>query len=71
MYYYDRVEQKSTAKGRRVKRMNRLTQYIISKIGKFKHEINLEAHAYDRLYWMDLRQRGIKSDLEIELPQSP
>lgn len=44
--------------------MNRLTQYIISKIGKFKHEIDLEAHAYDRLYWLDLRQRGIKSDLE-------
>ncbi|MEE0596778.1 MAG: hypothetical protein UDD43_08690 [Agathobacter sp.] len=44
--------------------MNRLTQYIISKIGKFKHEIDLEAHAYDRLYWIDLRQRGIKSDLE-------
>ena len=44
--------------------MNRLQQYIIGKIGKFKHEIDMEAHAYDRLYWMDLRQRGMKRDLE-------
>ena len=44
--------------------MNRLQQYIFGKLGKLKHEIDLEAHAYDRLYWMDLRQRGIKEDLE-------
>ncbi len=44
--------------------MNRLQQYVFGKLGKLKHEIDLEAHAYDRLYWMDLRQRGIKSDLE-------
>ena len=44
--------------------MNRLQQYIFGKLGKFKHEIDLEAHAYDRLYWMDLRQRGMKNDLE-------
>lgn len=44
--------------------MNRLQQYIFGKLGKLKHEIDLEAHAYDRLYWMDLRQRGMKEDLE-------
>lgn len=44
--------------------MNRLQQYIFGKLGKLKHEIDLEAHAYDRLYWMDLRQRGMKNDLE-------
>jgi alkaline phosphatase len=32
--------------------VNRLQQYIIGKIGKFKHEIDMEAHAYDRLYYM-------------------
>lgn len=44
--------------------MNRLQQYVFGKLGKLKHEIDLEAHAYDRLYWMDLRQRGMKEDLE-------
>ena len=53
---------KRTAEGR--VSMNRLQQYIFGKLGKLKHEIDLEAHAYDRLYWMDLRQRGMKEDLE-------
>lgn len=44
--------------------MNRLQQYVFGKLGKLKHEIDLEAHAYDWLYWMDLRQRGMKEDLE-------
>lgn len=42
----------------------RLKEYIIRKIGKLKHEVDLEAHARDRLYWMDLRQRGMKNDIE-------
>lgn len=41
-----------------------LKLFIISKLGKLKHDIDMEAHSRDRLYWQEKRITGMKRDLE-------
>lgn len=38
--------------------------YIINKLGKLKHEIDMEAHSRDRIYWQEMRITGMKRDIE-------
>lgn len=44
--------------------MGRLRMYIINKFGKLKHEIDMEAHSRDRIYWQEMRITGMKRDIE-------
>lgn len=44
--------------------MGRLRMYIINKLGKIKHEIDMEAHSRNRIYWQEMRITGMKRDIE-------
>lgn len=44
--------------------METLKLFIIRKLGKMKHEIDLEAHSRNRLYWHEQRIAGMKRELD-------
>lgn len=47
-----------------MREVGRLRMYIINKLGKLKHEIDMEAHSRDRIYWQEMRITGMKRDIE-------
>lgn len=38
--------------------------FIIRKLGKIKHEIDLEAHSRNRIYWQEQRIAGMMRELD-------